>query len=61
MSTKQLLLALTLPALLLLPSCGGDGAKEAAPVSRDVPATDPQGVKDAKTAWKTLCTTCHGA
>ncbi|MEY2980008.1 MAG: c-type cytochrome [Planctomycetota bacterium] len=61
MSTKQLLLALTLPALLLLPSCGGDGAKEAAPVSLDVQATDTQGVKDAKTAWKTLCTTCHGA
>ena len=26
-----------------------------------VEATDTQGVKDAKTAWATLCVTCHGA
>jgi hypothetical protein len=61
MSTKHLLLALSLSASVALTSCGGDAAKNAEPVSLDVQATDTQGVKDAKTAWATLCVTCHGA
>ena len=61
MSTKQLILTLTLPALVALASCGGDAPKNAEPVSLVVEATDTQGVKDAKTAWATLCVTCHGA